>query len=60
MTGSLRCHSLPVYLFSLDTDLLSMELPNSFRETVEGDKTSLHHAATAITRLQAFSGVIPR
>ena len=60
VSGSLRCHSLPIYLFSLDTDLLSMELPHSFRQTAEGDQTSLHHAATALTRLQAFTGVIPR
>ena len=52
MLGSVSCHSLPVYLFSLDTDLLSMELPHSFKETVEGDLTSLQHAATALTRLQ--------
>ena len=58
--GSVTCHSLPVYLFPLDTDLLSMELATSFRDTVEGDKTSLHHVSTALTRLQAITGVIPR
>jgi len=58
--GSVTCHSLPVYLFPLDKDLLSMELPSAYRDIVEGDKTCLHYAATALTRLQASTGVIPR
>ena len=58
--GSLSCHSLPIYLFPLDTDLLSMEIPSSFRDMVDGDMTSLHYAATSLTRLQAVTGVIPR
>ena len=58
--GSVRCHSLPVYLFPLDTDLLSMELASSYRDCVSGDTTSLHYAASALTRLQAVTGVIPR
>ena len=58
--GSVTCHSLPVYMFPLDTDLLSMELPSAYKDTVDGDMTSLHYAATALTRLQAVTGVIPR
>jgi len=58
--GSLTCSSLPVYLFPLDTDLLSMELPTAYRDIVLGDPTSLHYAAMALTRLQAVTGVIPR
>ena len=58
--GSVSCHSLPVYLFPLDTDLLSMELSCSFRDCVSGDTTSLHYTAAALTRLQAVTGVIPR
>merc|ERR1719474_901564 len=58
--GSVTCHSLPVYLFPLDKDLISMELPTAYRDIVEGDKTCLHYAATALTRLQAVTGVIPR
>ena len=58
--GSLSCSSLPVYLFPLDTDLLSMELPTAYGDLVAGDLTSLHYAATALTRLQAVTGVIPR
>jgi len=58
--GSLSCSSLPAYLFPLDTDLLSMELPHAYRDVVLGDPTSLHYAATALTRLQAITGTIPR
>ena len=58
--GSVRCHSLPVYLFPLDTDLLSMELSSCYRDTVDGDLTSHHYTATALTRLQAVTGIIPR
>ena len=41
-------HTLPIYFYPLDTDLLSLELHNSFREVVDGDITSLHTAATAL------------
>jgi len=58
--GSLTCSSLPMYLFPLDTDLLSMELPTAYGDLVSGDLTSLHSTATALTRLQAITGVIPR
>ena len=56
----MSCSSLPVYMFPLDTDLLSMEPPTAFADLVSSDMTSLHYAATAITRLQAVTGVIPR
>merc|ERR1719167_1190371 len=58
--GSITCSSLPVYFFPLDTDLLSMELPTAYGDIASGDLTSLHYAATALTRLQAVTGVIPR
>jgi len=58
--GSLSCSSLPIYLFPLDTDLLSMELNTAYGDLVTGDLTSLHYVATALTRLQAVTGVIPR
>jgi len=58
--GSLTCSSLPVYMFPLDTDLLSMELPTAYGDLVTGDLTSLHYAAMALTRMQAVTGVIPR
>ena len=41
-------HELPIYFYPLDSDLLSLELHNSFREVVDGDITSLHSAATAL------------
>jgi len=58
--GSLRCYSLPLYLFPLDTDLLSMELPSAYKDITQGDPTPIHMAAMALTRLQAVSGTIPR
>merc|ERR1719300_1876766 len=58
--GSITCSSLPVYFFPLDTDLLSMELPTAYGDIASGDLTSLHYAATALTRLQAVTGTIPR
>jgi len=58
--GSLTCSSLPMYMFPLDTDVLSMELPTAYSDMVSGDMTCLHYAATAMTRLQAVTGVIPR
>ena len=46
MFGSLRVYELPLYLFPLDSDLLSMELPNAFKEFIlDGDPTSIHYAA---------------
>ena len=41
-------HELPIYFYPLDSDLLSLELHNSFREVADGDITSLHSAATAL------------
>jgi len=59
--GSLSLYELPLYLFPLDSDLLSMELPNSFREFfLEGDPTSIHYTAKALTQLQIICGTIPR
>jgi len=58
--GSLRVTALPVYLFPLDRDLLSLELPDCFSQLAAGDLTCLHWAATALTRLQAITGTIPR
>ena len=52
--------ALPVYLFPLDRDLLSLELPDCFSQLAAGDLTCLHWAATALTRLQAITGTIPR
>ena len=37
-----------------------MELPSSYLDCVSGDTTSLHYTASALTRLQAVTGVIPR
>jgi len=59
--GSLTIYELAIYLYPLDSDLLSMELPDTFREVcLEGDPTSLHYAAKALTQLQIICGTIPR
>eukprot|EP00088_Acartia_fossae_P005844 TRINITY_DN12644_c0_g1_i2.p1 TRINITY_DN12644_c0_g1~~TRINITY_DN12644_c0_g1_i2.p1 ORF type:complete len:625 (+),score=133.75 TRINITY_DN12644_c0_g1_i2:46-1875(+) len=59
--GSLTIYELPIYLYPLDTDLLSMELPDSFKElTLEGDPTCIQYAAKALMQLQMVCGIIPR
>jgi hypothetical protein len=47
-------------LIPFDNDILSMELPTSFREfSVEGDRTSLFYIAKALIKLQFLFGIIP-
>jgi hypothetical protein len=47
-------------LIPVDNDVLSMELPNSFREfAVDGDRTSLFYVAKALMKLQFLFGIIP-
>ncbi|KAA0187593.1 Vacuolar protein sorting-associated protein 33A, partial [Hyalella azteca] len=51
---------LPLLLFVLESDLVSMEMPGAFREwTVEGDPSAVHAAARALMLLQAVYGLIP-
>lgn len=48
-------------LVPLDSDVMSMELPLSFKNcNLHGDQTSLFYAAHAIMQLQNLFGVIPR
>lgn len=48
-------------LFPLDRDLLSMEYPDCFKELyIEGDLTSLHQSALAISNIQKLFGKIPK
>lgn len=59
--GSLTVYELPIYMYPLDTDIISMELPESFKEiTLEGDPTCIQYAAKALTQLQMICGTIPR
>lgn len=47
-------------LIPFDNDILSMELPTSFREfAVDGDRTSLFYVAKALIKLQFLFGIIP-
>ncbi|XP_051017460.1 vacuolar protein sorting-associated protein 33A [Acomys russatus] len=48
-------------LIPFDGDLLSMESEGAFRECyLEGDQTSLYHAAKGLMTLQALYGTIPQ
>ena len=59
--ASLTCSS-SMFMGSLDTDILSLELPTAYADLVSGHLTSfnLHYAATALPRMQAVAEVIPR
>uniref|UniRef100_A0A6B2KZZ3 Uncharacterized protein n=1 Tax=Arcella intermedia TaxID=1963864 RepID=A0A6B2KZZ3_9EUKA len=57
---AIRISEYGLCLVPFDTDILSMELPTSFREcAVDGDKTSLYYIAKALMNLQNSFGVIP-
>ena len=54
--GEFRMNIVP-----LDSDVMSMEAPGSFRDVhVFGDRTDLFYAAHAIMQLQVMFGMIPR
>ncbi|XP_033171234.1 vacuolar protein sorting-associated protein 33A [Drosophila mauritiana] len=45
----------------LDVDLVSMEMPNAFRDvSVDGDTSSLYQAAVGLVQLQRLYGRIPK
>eukprot|EP01090_Pellita_catalonica_P017405 TRINITY_DN5247_c0_g1_i1.p1 TRINITY_DN5247_c0_g1~~TRINITY_DN5247_c0_g1_i1.p1 ORF type:complete len:594 (-),score=95.78 TRINITY_DN5247_c0_g1_i1:73-1854(-) len=47
-------------IIPFDTDILSLELRNSFKECyLDGDRTSLFHIARALMKMQALFGIIP-
>eukprot|EP01095_Lingulamoeba_sp_RSL-Kostka_P003505 TRINITY_DN1447_c1_g1_i1.p1 TRINITY_DN1447_c1_g1~~TRINITY_DN1447_c1_g1_i1.p1 ORF type:complete len:624 (+),score=182.50 TRINITY_DN1447_c1_g1_i1:123-1994(+) len=57
--GSINFGEYKLDLIPFEDDLLSLELPNSFRECfLEGDKTSLFYVATAIMKIQSVFGLI--
>jgi hypothetical protein len=48
-------------LFPFDSDVISMEYPNAYKEIyIEGDYTCLHHSATALCTIQKLYGRIPK
>lgn len=52
---------LPWNFYVLDTDVLSMELPNAFKDlTVNGDPTVLYQAALGLISIQKHFGCIPK
>ena len=49
-----------VEMYPFDSDVISMELPLSFKDIyIDNDTSSLFHVATALMKLQALFGVIP-
>lgn len=58
--GEVKIGEYHLDLIPVDNDVLSMELPTSFREfAVEGDRTSLFYVAKALMKLQFLYGIIP-
>ncbi|XP_041972042.1 vacuolar protein sorting-associated protein 33A [Aricia agestis] len=48
-------------IFPFDSDVMSLELQNDFRENyLEGDPTCLYNAAQALRTIQQLYGIIPR
>lgn len=61
MYGNCVIGEFHLNLVPLDSDVMSMELPLSFKNcNLHGDQTSLFYAAHAIMQLQNLFGVIPR
>lgn len=49
----------PIYLFPIDSDLISMELNSSFKEiTCDKDYTCIYYIARAIMNIQSTYGII--
>ncbi|XP_017055580.1 vacuolar protein sorting-associated protein 33A [Drosophila ficusphila] len=56
-----RIEELAWNYLPLDADLVSMELPNGFRDvSVDGDTSSLYQAAVGLVQLQRLYGRIPK
>ncbi|XP_055842833.1 vacuolar protein sorting-associated protein 33A isoform X2 [Episyrphus balteatus] len=53
--------NLPWIFFPVDKDILSMELPNSFRDlSLDDDLTCLYQAAIGLVQIQKIYGRIPK
>ncbi|XP_017110924.1 vacuolar protein sorting-associated protein 33A [Drosophila elegans] len=56
-----RIEELAWNYLPLDADVVSMELPNAFRDvSVDGDTSSLYQAAVGLVQLQRLYGRIPK
>ncbi|ALC49535.1 car [Drosophila busckii] len=61
LTAFGRIDELPWNFFPLEYDVVSMEMPHSYREvTIEGDFSCLFQAATGLVQLQRLYGRIPK
>ncbi|CAG9559127.1 unnamed protein product [Danaus chrysippus] len=59
--GTLSIEEFRCDIFPFDSDVMSLELQNDFRENyLEGDPTCLYNAAQAIRTIQQLYGIIPR
>jgi hypothetical protein len=58
--GDIKIGEYPLDLITFDEDILSMEIPTSFKEcNLDGDLSSLYYVARSIMKLQSFYGLIP-
>jgi len=56
-----RLEELPWNFLPMDADVVSMEMPNAYRDvTIDGDTTSLYQAAIGLVQLQRLYGRIPK
>lgn len=56
-----RLEELPWNFLPVDADVVSMEMPNAFRDVkIDGDTTSLYQAAIGLVQLQRLYGRIPK
>ena len=59
--GEITIGEFHLDLIPLESDLLSLEMENSFKDvTLDADFTSIHNMASAIMKLQAIHGIIPK
>lgn len=59
--GDVRLNEYHLDLIPLETDVLSLELPNAFRENfLDSDISSLYYVARSLFTLQSMFGLIPQ
>ncbi|KAI5642546.1 sec1 family domain-containing protein [Phthorimaea operculella] len=59
--GNLTIQEFKCDIFPYDSDVMSLELQNDFRENyLEGDPTCIYNAAQALRTIQQLYGIIPR
>ncbi|KAL0480344.1 vacuolar protein sorting protein VPS33 [Acrasis kona] len=60
IVGDIKVGEFALDLIPMDDDILSMEIPSSFKEcNLDGDLSSLYYVARSIMKLQSFYGLIP-